>query len=146
MLESIRPSATTREGTQATTVQRSQRAGRLAQDDNVSSATSFEGALRAAIVQQSGPVRAANVGERVHFSAHARLRLQERGIAVTEPLSARLGEAIDQLAARGARESLVSLGGVNYLVSVSNRTVVTAVPNGEGEARVFTHIDSAVVM
>jgi len=85
------------------------------------------------------------VGE-IKFSAHARQRLQERGIELTAEDKSRIAEAVQKAADKGARESLVLMDRVALVVSVSNETVITAVPEDELEDAVFTNIDSAVLM
>lgn len=78
----------------------------------------------------------------VAFSAHAKARLAERGISLSEQTLARLGTAIDQLAGKGARESLVYLDGTAFVVSVPKRTVITAM-DGRTNDNIITNIDSA---
>lgn len=83
---------------------------------------------------------------KVRFSAHAQQRLESRGIALDESALAQLNEAVAEAAAKGSRESLVVMEQASLVVNVPNRTVVTAVPAGESGHRVFTNIDSAVVV
>ncbi len=82
----------------------------------------------------------------VQFSAHATQRLREHGIALDRADMSRIQRAIDGAAAKGAEESLLLMDKLALVVSVSNRTVITAVPTNELEDRVFTNIDSAVVV
>lgn len=100
-------------------------------------------------VQQS---QAASFGDmlsaakrQVAFSAHAKARLAERGISLSEQTLARLGTAIDQLAGKGARESLVYLDGTAFVVSVPKRTVITAM-DGRTNDNIITNIDSAAIL
>jgi flagellar operon protein len=64
----------------------------------------------------------------VRFSAHAQQRLDSRAISpharTTRATTSR--GAVDQAAAKGARESLLLMDGVALVVSVPNRTVITA--------------------
>ena len=48
-------------------------------------------------------------------------------------------------AAKGARDALVLIDGTAFVVSVRNRTVITAVGADQMRDRVFTNIDSAVI-
>lgn len=82
----------------------------------------------------------------VRFSAHALKRIEERGITLTSGDQGRIQDAVDRLSAKGARESLVLMEHVALVVSVPNRTVITAVPMDELNSNVFTQIDSAVVV
>ena len=81
----------------------------------------------------------------VAFSAHAKARLAERGISLSEQTLARLGTAVDQLAGKGARESLVYLDGTAFVVSVPKRTVITAM-DGRTKDNIITNIDSAAIL
>ncbi len=82
---------------------------------------------------------------RVSFSNHAMQRVERRGIDVSPQTLARLGEGVDRAAAKGARSSVVFVSGTAFVVSVSNRTVVTAVDPAHMRDHVFTNIDSAVI-
>lgn len=79
------------------------------------------------------------------FSGHALKRLQSRGISLTGEQMDRLVEAVNRVEAKGGRESLVLLDDVAMVVSVKNRTVITAVDREGLKENVFTNIDSAVI-
>ena len=79
------------------------------------------------------------------FSAHAQTRLQSRNIPFGPDEAARLEAAVGKAQAKGARESLVLMDGVALVVSVKNRTVITAVDAASLKDSVFTNIDSAVI-
>ncbi len=84
--------------------------------------------------------------QEVRFSAHATQRLGERGIRLSEAELGRVAKAIDDAAAKGARESVLLMDRLALVVSVANRTVITALePDGLQNA-VFTNIDSVVVV
>jgi flagellar operon protein len=89
--------------------------------------------------------KALRQAEEVRFSAHARQRLEERGITLEEAELNQLRAALDTLASKGARSSLLVLERVALVLSVPNRTVITAMPSEEAAQTVFTNIDSAVV-
>lgn len=80
----------------------------------------------------------------VTFSGHALERLRVRNISLTQDDLNRLGSAIDKVAAKGGRESLVVYKDTAYVISVKNRTVITAVDSAHMNDHVFTQIDSAV--
>lgn len=82
----------------------------------------------------------------VKFSAHALQRLDARKIQLSAGDTARIVEAIDRAASKGAKDSLVLVGGAAMVVSVKNRTVVTVLDRDELRGNVFTNIDSAIVM
>lgn len=81
----------------------------------------------------------------VQFSRHALERVQRRGIDVDPATLARLGSGVDRAASKGARESVVLVDGTAFVVSVRNRTVITAVDPEHMREHVFTNIDSAVI-
>jgi flagellar operon protein len=83
--------------------------------------------------------------QRVAFSKHALQRLERRGIDVGEPTMQRLGDGVERAAAKGSRSSVVLVDGTAFVVSVPNRTVVTAVDSAHMRDQVFTNIDSAVI-
>lgn len=83
----------------------------------------------------------------VKFSQHALQRLDQRGIKLDELQLDRLERAVDKAAQKGARESLVLMDNqLAFVVSVRNRTVITAMDGTSIKDNVFTNIDSAVVM
>lgn len=80
------------------------------------------------------------------FSAHAQQRLQARNIQLTGEDLAEINKAVDRAASKGARDSLILMDGLAMVVSVKNKTVVTAVDNASMKEHVFTNIDSAVII
>jgi flagellar operon protein len=81
----------------------------------------------------------------LRWSAHAVQRLSQRQIPVTPEMQQRLEGAVERLAAKGGRESVVVLDRMAFVVSVANRTVITAVDPAGMRDQVFTNIDSAVL-
>jgi len=78
------------------------------------------------------------------FSAHAVRRLEERQVELTNAHLDRLQSGLDQLSEKGSVNSAVMMDNTVYIVSVKNRTVVTAV---QQEAQnVFTNIDSLAIV
>lgn len=67
------------------------------------------------------------------------------GIQLSENDMARLTEAVDKVEAKGGRESLILMGDLAFVVSVKNRTVITAINHERLRENVFTNIDSAVI-
>jgi flagellar operon protein len=83
--------------------------------------------------------------QQLRFSGHALERLERRGIAVDPQTVSRLSEGVGRAAAKGSRQSLVLVDRTAFVVSVPNRTVITAVGEDTIRDRVFTNIDSAVI-
>ena len=79
------------------------------------------------------------------FSRHAAERLETRQLALNDQDLVSLTRAVDRAEEKGARDSLVLLRDMAFIVSVSNRTVVTAMDGERLKENVFTNIDSAVV-
>lgn len=81
----------------------------------------------------------------VSFSRHAATRLSERGIELSGEDLQRLGGAVNEASQKGVQDSLVVMDRLAFIVSVPDRTVVTAMPVNEAGATVFTNIDGAVI-
>ena len=81
----------------------------------------------------------------VQFSNHAVQRLERRGIAVEPGTLQRLDDAVGKADAKGARDAVVFVDGTAFVVSVRNKTVITAVDRDHMRDHVFTNIDSAVI-
>ncbi|AUS26191.1 flagellar operon protein [Paenibacillus jamilae] len=80
------------------------------------------------------------------LSNHAAKRLEQRGIELRSDQMAKINSAVDKAAAKGAKESLILMQDMALIVSVPNRTVVTAMDKQSMEDNVFTQIDSAVII
>ena len=84
--------------------------------------------------------------QEVKFSQHAQERLRARNISFSASDIANLEGAVNSVAQKGGKESLVMMGDAALVVSVKNRTVVTAMDRSQMKGNVFTNIDSAVVI
>jgi flagellar operon protein len=84
--------------------------------------------------------------EKLSFSKHAQKRINSRAIPVTKAEIDKLNNGVEKARDKGARDSLVMVNNVAYIVSVENNTVVTAVDEESMDDNVFTNIDSAVFM
>lgn len=81
----------------------------------------------------------------VQFSNHALQRIGRRGIEVDPATLQRLDDGVGRAAAKGAREAVVLVDQNAFVVSVRNRTVITAIGREHLRDHVFTNIDSAVI-
>jgi flagellar operon protein len=104
----------------------------------------LEGATSGASADKAGAA-AAGGAEPLHFSKHALERVQRRGIALDPTTLGRLHEGVGRAAGKGSRDSLVLVDGTAFVVSVPNRTVITAVGSEHMREHIFTNIDSAVI-
>ncbi len=79
------------------------------------------------------------------FSKHAQDRLASRNIQLSGDDLSTLGKAVSKAGEKGSQDSLVLLRDMAFIVSVKNRTVVTAMDAEQVKDNVFTNIDSAVI-
>ncbi len=84
-------------------------------------------------------------GARVRFSAHAQQRLAQAAVQLGPEALAKLEAAVEKAGQKGGKESLILLDDLAFIVSVKNRTVITAVDAGRMAESVFTNIDSVVI-
>lgn len=84
--------------------------------------------------------------QEVKFSQHAQDRLKARNIRFSASDLANLEGAVTSVAKKGGKESLVMMGDAALVVSIKNRTVVTAMDRSQMQGNVFTNIDSAVII
>ncbi|MBP2628621.1 MAG: flagellar operon protein [Firmicutes bacterium] len=84
----------------------------------------------------------------IQFSQHALGRLQDRNIKLGQAELAKINTAMDKAAQKGAKESLVLMNNNNValVVSVKNKTVITAMDSASIKDNIFTNIDSAVIL
>jgi len=80
------------------------------------------------------------------FSAHASQRLTDRKIALDSATLQRVNDAVDKAEAKGVEDTLVLTKDAALIVSVKNRTVITAMDRGSLNGNVFTNIDGAVIV
>ncbi len=100
------------------------------------SSTGFDSVLKNAVNNVQG----------VKFSKHAEARLKSRNIQIDTSQMNRINEAVSKAEQKGVKESLVLMDSIAMVVSVKNRTVITAVNNEELKENVFTNIDGAVII
>jgi flagellar operon protein len=81
----------------------------------------------------------------LNFSNHAMDRLSGRGVNLDNDKVDRLTKAVQMADKKGSDQSLVLLDQLAFLVSVRNKTVITAVETGQMKEGVFTQIDSAII-
>ncbi|ARU42645.1 MAG: TIGR02530 family flagellar biosynthesis protein [Armatimonadota bacterium] len=100
----------------------------------------------AAPATTTGPDFATQLSDRLKVSGHAATRMQSRDIQLDGAQWERVLNGVDRAAEKGAKESLVMIDDVALVVSVRNRTVITAVDQQSLKENVFTNIDSAVIV
>ena len=82
----------------------------------------------------------------LRFSNHAMARLQSRNITLSSDDVDRMNVMADKAAAKGSKQSLFLMNDVAMVVSITNRTVITAVDQDSMKENVFTNIDSAAII
>jgi flagellar operon protein len=80
------------------------------------------------------------------FSGHAMQRVNDRKISLDQATMAKVSEAIDKAEAKGVDDTLVLTKDAAFIVSVKNRTVITAMDRNSLSGNVFTNIDGAVIV
>jgi len=90
--------------------------------------------------------RTSSESSELKFSKHAAMRLENRNINLSAEQSQRLENGVQKASEKGIKESLVLIDSLAFIVNVPNKTVVTAMDQGESSDNIFTNIDGAVIM
>lgn len=124
--------------------------------DRITVGQLYSGPITPNLLNRSKAGEASNVPERpfaqvlednlLKLSNHAAKRLEQRGIELMTEQMQQIGTALDKAAAKGAKESLILMKDMAFIVNVKNRTVVTAMDSESMKDNVFTQIDSAVII
>ena len=101
--------------------------------------------------ERASPAFAEVLGNRqrdmdVRLSAHAQKRLKQQNITISPQDISRIGDATRQAEMKGARESLILLRDLALVVNISNRTVITAIDKARQKDKIFTNIDSTIIL
>lgn len=83
---------------------------------------------------------------KVSFSQHALQRLRERRLDFDAQALQKLDDTVAKMTQKGAREALIYLNDVALIVSVANKTVITALDGQSAKENIFTNIDSAAIL
>lgn len=85
-------------------------------------------------------------GMEVKLSAHAQRRLAQQNITISPQDITRISAAVQKAEMKGARESLMLLEDLALVVNIRNRTVITAIDKARQKDKIFTNIDSTVIL
>ena len=96
---------------------------------------SFSDQLRLQIESETG----------MRVSNHIQKRLESRQIELSPDHVHRLADAVGKAGDRGSRESVVLMDDLAFVVSLRNKTLVTAIDAASRKENVFTNIDSVVI-
>ena len=104
------------------------------------------GLTKSGELSQIGGAELGQIRQPLKFSAHATQRLNERKIRMDQATMGKVNDAVDKAAAKGVEDTLVLTPDAALIVSVKNRTVITAMDRGSLNGNVFTNIDGAVII
>jgi flagellar operon protein len=82
----------------------------------------------------------------IKFTKHAQQRLTSRNITLSDEDVQKLSSAMDRAQEKGVQDSLVIMNNIAYIVSIPDKTVITAIPVNEAGQTTFTNIDGAVIL
>lgn len=106
----------------------------------------FDQVFENAMSESKSKVDLNQIKQPLKFSAHATQRLKDRKIALDSTTLAKVNDAVDKAQAKGVEETLILTPDAALIVSVKNRTIVTALDRNSLSGNVFTNIDGAVVL
>lgn len=106
----------------------------------------MESLLRSRTVPDARLVDTPATSGTLQFSRHAQARMVSRGITLDDQDLTDISCAIDSLARRGAKESLLLMEDHAFIVGIPERKVITAMTRREAVGTIFTQIDSTVVV
>ncbi len=106
----------------------------------------FSKVLAGELATRSEGAGAAQRASGVTFSAHAQARLNERNISLTQLHQQRLNNGVRLAEQKGSKNTLVMMDDTAFIVSVSNKKVITAITRDAAVENVFTQIDSATIV
>lgn len=82
----------------------------------------------------------------VSFSHHAKERLSQQGISLSDVQLKKLNEGVETAREKGAQDSLLLMKDLAFVVSVKNNKVITAMKQDRMENQIVTKIDSALII
>lgn len=97
-------------------------------------------------VGQTPSPASANQSHPLSFSKHAIERIQSRQIGMGPEKMQRLEKAFDKAASKGSKNTLVLMDDNAFIMSVKNKTIVTAMDKAGLKENLFTNIDSTIII
>ncbi len=80
------------------------------------------------------------------ISKHAKLRLDQRNINLTDNDMKKIDKAIEKAGQKGIKDALILMDNKAFVANVKNNIIITASTNEKLEENVFTNIDGAVIV
>ncbi len=97
--------------------------------------------------KKSGPSEFDSLlNNQVNLSQHAETRIRSRNLPWTAEMQKRVSQGIDSAEAKGSKETLILADNLAIIANVKSRTVVTAMERDQMKEKIFTNIDSAVLV
>jgi flagellar operon protein len=84
--------------------------------------------------------------EEVKLSKHAKARLDQRNITLSDADMRKIGNAIDKADQKGIKDALILMDNKAFVANIKNKTIITASTNEQLKENVFTNIDGAVIV
>ena len=84
--------------------------------------------------------------EKLSISKHATMRLQQRGIDISQETWDKVNEKTNEAKKKGITDSLVLLDNAALIVSAKNKVVVTAMGRNEAAGQIFTNINGTILI
>jgi len=82
----------------------------------------------------------------LNLSQHAENRIRSRAIPWDSAMEKRITSGIETARAKGSREALILADNVAVIANISSNTVITAMDRSQMKEKIFTNIDSAVIV
>jgi len=82
----------------------------------------------------------------IKLSMHAKERLEERNLSLSVENIEQLNRAVELAEKKGAKDSLILLNDLAFIVNIKNKTIITAIDKENMNDHVFTQIDSAIIL
>jgi len=86
------------------------------------------------------------VDQNVQVSKHAANRIKSRELAWDQQVQDRIVNGMDKAESKGSKEALILADDVAVIANVKSRTIVTAMDRTQLKDRIFTNIDSTVLV
>ncbi len=84
--------------------------------------------------------------QKLQFSKHAALRLQQRNIYLSQEQLNKLEEGVEKATKKGIKDSLILMDNMAFVINIKNKTVITAFECSQNQETVFTNIDGALIL
>ncbi|MGI6113387.1 MAG: TIGR02530 family flagellar biosynthesis protein [Mahellales bacterium] len=80
------------------------------------------------------------------LSKHVSQRMMQRNISLSERDIQEIGRAVAKAEKKGVRDTLIIKDNMALIVSITNKTIITALDKESARENVFTNIDGAVII